>query len=133
MKSRAAIHAPTGGVQRVADRVTTFAGSWWFLGVHVLWWGPWIIFRVEPFPYGLLTMILSLEAIVLSTVIMISQNRQAAKDRMRDDRDDAELGEVLTINRNQVDHDQWTRKELERQSKDLAAIARALKAEIGRR
>lgn len=108
--SRALIHLPSNRFEQAADRVTAFAGSWWFLGVHVLWWGPWIIFQVEPFPYGLLTMILSLEAIVLSTVIMISQNRQAAKDRLRDDRDDIELGDVLAINRKQTDHDEWTRE-----------------------
>ena len=64
---------------RVADRITTFAGSMNFVYIHVLWFGAWIIFRVEHYPYGLLTMIVSLEAIFLSTFVMISQNRADAK------------------------------------------------------
>jgi uncharacterized membrane protein len=61
---------------RAADSITTFAGSMWFVYVHVLWFAVWIGFRVEHYPYGLLTMIVSLEAIFLSTFVMISQNRQ---------------------------------------------------------
>jgi uncharacterized membrane protein len=64
---------------RVADRITTFAGSMAFVYIHVLWFGSWIVFRVEHYPYGLLTMIVSLEAIFLSTFVMISQNRADAK------------------------------------------------------
>ena len=62
---------------RVADAITYFAGSMWFVYIHVLWFLLWL--RYEPFkdafPYGLLTMIVSLEAIFLSTFVMISQNR----------------------------------------------------------
>jgi uncharacterized membrane protein len=47
----------------------------------MLWFGAWIIFGVESYPYGLLTMIVSLEAIFLSTFVMISQNRADAKRR----------------------------------------------------
>jgi uncharacterized membrane protein len=43
--------------------------------IHVVWFAGWIGFRVEPFPYGLLTMVVSLEAIFLSTFLLISQNR----------------------------------------------------------
>jgi uncharacterized membrane protein len=64
---------------RIADRVTAFAGSMAFVYLHVLWFGAWIVFRVEGYPYGLLTMIVSLEAIFLSTFVMISQNRADAK------------------------------------------------------
>ena len=60
---------------RVADRITAFAGSMTFVYLHVLWFGAWIVFGVEGYPYGLLTMIVSLEAIFLSTFVMISQNR----------------------------------------------------------
>jgi uncharacterized membrane protein len=60
---------------RVADMITTFAGSMLFVYLHVLWFGCWIGFGVEDYPYGLLTMIVSLEAIFLSTFVMISQNR----------------------------------------------------------
>ncbi len=64
---------------RIADRITAFAGSMRFVYLHVVWFGCWILFGVEGYPYGLLTMIVSLEAIFLSTFVMISQNRADAK------------------------------------------------------
>ena len=64
---------------RIADRITDFAGSMAFVYIHILWFGCWIGFNVEDYPYGLLTMIVSLEAIFLSTFVMISQNRAEAK------------------------------------------------------
>jgi uncharacterized membrane protein len=64
---------------RIADRITTFAGSMAFVYIHIIWFGCWIGFGVEHYPYGLLTMIVSLEAIFLSTFVMISQNRADAK------------------------------------------------------
>ena len=64
---------------RIADKITAFAGSMAFVYLHILWFGSWIVFRVEHYPYGLLTMIVSLEAIFLSTFVMISQNRADAK------------------------------------------------------
>jgi uncharacterized membrane protein len=64
---------------RVADRITAFAGSMTFVYVHIIWFSCWIGFRVEDYPFGLLTMIVSLEAIFLSTFILISQNRADAK------------------------------------------------------
>jgi uncharacterized membrane protein len=66
---------------RLADKITTFSGSMWFAYLHVVWFVLWL--RYEPFkdafPYGLLTMIVSLEAIFLSTFVMISQNRADEK------------------------------------------------------
>jgi len=50
-----------------------------FVYIHIIWFGCWIGFGVEKYPYGLLTMIVSLEAIFLSTFVMISQNRADAK------------------------------------------------------
>jgi len=64
---------------RLADRITAFAGSMTFVYLHVIWFGCWIGFGAEKYPYGLLTMIVSLEAIFLSTFVMISQNRADAK------------------------------------------------------
>jgi uncharacterized membrane protein len=64
---------------RIADKITTFAGSMTFVYLHVIWFGCWIGFGVEKYPFGLLTMIVSLEAIFLSTFVMISQNRADAK------------------------------------------------------
>ena len=67
--------------KRAADAITSFAGSMWFVYLHVAWFVLWL--KYEPFkdvfPYGLLTMIVSLEAIFLSTFVMISQNRADEK------------------------------------------------------
>jgi len=67
------------GQNRAADRITAFAGSMTFVYLHIIWFSSWIVFGVEDYPFGLLTMIVSLEAIFLSTFVMISQNRADAK------------------------------------------------------
>jgi uncharacterized membrane protein len=64
---------------RVADAITAFSGSMLFVYIHIAWFACWIGFGVEQYPYGLLTMIVSLEAIFLSTFVMISQNRADAR------------------------------------------------------
>lgn len=64
---------------RIADRITSFSGSMAFVYIHIVWFGLWIGLGVEKYPFGLLTMIVSLEAIFLSTFVMISQNRADAK------------------------------------------------------
>jgi uncharacterized membrane protein len=83
-------------VQRVADWLAWFSGSMLFLLIHAVWFGAWIVLNVgilnvpglsgfDPFPFGLLTMIVSLEAIFLSTFVLISANRQAEKEKVRAD------------------------------------------------
>jgi uncharacterized membrane protein len=67
---------------RVADAITRFAGSMAFVYLHIIWFACWIGFGVEEYPYGLLTMIVSLEAIFLSTFVMISQNRADARQQV---------------------------------------------------
>jgi uncharacterized membrane protein len=90
---------------RVADRITTFAGSMAFVYIHIVWFGCWIGFGVESYPYGLLTMIVSLEAIFLSTFVMISQNRAEAKRQV-------------------VADEQWrTVQEEDRQNKELIGLS----------
>jgi uncharacterized membrane protein len=64
---------------RIADGITAFSGSMFFVYIHIVWFGCWIGFGVEEYPFGLLTMIVSLEAIFLSTFVMISQNRADAR------------------------------------------------------
>ena len=64
---------------RIADWITRFAGSMTFVYIHAIWFSLWIGFGVEDYPFGLLTMIVSLEAIFLSTFVMISQNRADEK------------------------------------------------------
>lgn len=79
------------GIQRAADWIAWFSGSMPFLALNTTWFGVWIfvntidigIRQFDPFPFGLLTMIVSLEAIFLSIFVLISQNRQAEKDRVR--------------------------------------------------
>ena len=79
---------------RIADAVARFCGSMTFMWTHVVWFGGWIVFNVmpsfhhfDPFPFTFLTLVVSLEAIFLSTFIMISQNLQAQKDRVRTELD----------------------------------------------
>ena len=80
-------------LQRVADWIAWFSGSMQFLIIHALWFIVWIIWNTvpaadqqfDPFPFGLLTMVVSLEAIFLSTIVLISQNRQVEKDHIRSD------------------------------------------------
>jgi len=67
---------------RMADRITGFAGSMPFVYLHAVWFALWIGFGVEDYPFGLLTMIVSLEAIFLATFVMISQNRADEKRNM---------------------------------------------------
>ena len=64
---------------RIADAITAFAGSMAFVYVHIVWFAFWVSIPLEKYPFGLLTMIVSLEAIFLSTFVMISQNRADAR------------------------------------------------------
>ena len=83
-------------VERAADWVTEFSGSIPFLMIHIVIFSVWIALNVgpmvgqpmggfDPFPFGLLTMCVSLEAIILSVLVMLSQNRQVARDRIKND------------------------------------------------
>ncbi|WP_323138078.1 MULTISPECIES: DUF1003 domain-containing protein [unclassified Streptomyces] len=81
---------------RVADAITSFAGTMLFVYLHTVWFAVWIALNegllgkagiFDPYPFGLLTMIVSLEAIFLSTFVMVSQNRQAARENVRADLD----------------------------------------------
>jgi uncharacterized membrane protein len=75
-----------------ADTITSIAGSMRFVYIHLIWFGVWIALNIglngvnhefDKFPFGLLTMIVSLEAIFLSTFVMISQNRQSKRSDLR--------------------------------------------------
>ncbi|HVR38594.1 MAG TPA: DUF1003 domain-containing protein [Thermoanaerobaculia bacterium] len=80
-------------LQKIADWIAWFSGSMPFLMVNAVWFIVWIIINTinvglrtfDPYPFGLLTMIVSLEAIFLSCFVLVSQNRQAEKDRVRAD------------------------------------------------
>jgi uncharacterized membrane protein len=80
----------------------------WFVYIHIVWFGLWIGLGAEKYPYGLLTMIVSLEAIFLSTFVMISQNRADAK-------------------RQAIADQQWeTVKHEDRQNEELLALSRRI-------
>lgn len=73
-----------------ADKITAFSGSMLFVYLHAVIFGVWIIYNLsvpktgfDPFPFGLLTLIVSLEAIFLSTFVMLSQNRQSKQADLR--------------------------------------------------
>jgi uncharacterized membrane protein len=108
---------------RIADRVTGFAGSLNFVYMHAAWFAVWIAINAgvvggslvfDDFPYGLLTMVVSLEAIFLSTFVMVSQNRQAARSDIRADIDfennlrgeiwAVHIGQALGIDADHVEH-----------------------------
>ena len=81
---------------RVSDKITAFAGTMRFVYIHSVWFGLWIAINLgllgaalifDEYPFGLLTLIVSLEAIFLSTFVMISQNRQAKSAEIRSDLD----------------------------------------------
>lgn len=80
---------------RIADAVTNFSGHMNFVYLHVVWFVVWIVVNqgvtpmrpFDPYPFGLLTMVVSLEAIFLSTFVLISQNRQSAQSEERADLD----------------------------------------------
>ena len=95
---------------RLADRITAFAGSMAFVYIHLAWFCCWIGLGVERYPYGLLTMIVSLEAIFLSTFVLISQNRADAKRRAIADQqwqtvqdEDTQNEELLGLSRQILD------------------------------
>ena len=74
-------------METFADLAAHAFGTPWFLIVHLLWFSAWIIFKVEAFPYGLLTMIVSLESILLSGLILSATDRESQRDRQVMNRD----------------------------------------------
>jgi uncharacterized membrane protein len=84
---------------RIADRITAFAGSMNFVYLHILLFAIWmLVFEKSPWPT--LTLIVSLEAIFLSTFVMIGQNRQAAFQQSKSDHDYQDVDQLLVENTN---------------------------------
>ena len=127
--------------QRLADKIATFGGSWYFLilfGVLlslwilmnslVLWWRP-----VDPYPFILLNLVLSCLAAIQAPIIMMSQNRQETKDRLRAEHDyQVNLKAELEIRQlhEKVDHllsHQWERLV------EIQEVQLELLSEIGKR
>ena len=142
---------------RIADAITSFSGRMIFAYVHIVWFGLWILLNTgrfglrafDPFPYGLLTMVVSLEAIFLSTFVLISQNRLGEETERRADLDlhiglltEHELTRVLQMlgaiqdKLGIVDHENSELADLEMETKPedvLAEIHRLQAIELGKR
>ena len=79
--------------ERIADAITDFSGRMYFVYFHIVWFAVWIVLNLgffgiqpfDPYPFGLLTMVVSLEAIFLATFVLISQNRISAEADRRAD------------------------------------------------
>jgi len=142
---------------RIADAITSFSGRMIFVYVHIVWFGLWILLNTgrfgvpafDPFPYGLLTMVVSLEAIFLSTFVLISQNRLGKETERRADLDlhiglltEHELTRVLQMldiiqdKLGIVDHENSELADLEMETKPedvLAEIHRLQAIELSKR
>jgi uncharacterized membrane protein len=100
-------------IEKVADKLVSSFGTLFFLVINLVWFAAWIILNLglisavepfDPFPFGLLTMIVSLEAIVLSIIVLISQNRESKISNLRSEIDtridilaEEEITKVLEI------------------------------------
>jgi uncharacterized membrane protein len=125
--------------EKIADTLTRFSGSMLFVYVHAIWFGFWISFNLgllggepfDPFPFSLLTLVVSLEAIFLSTFVLISQNHASRIADKRAELDlqinllaEHEITQILTIvdavaDHLGIDHDEKPR--VEESKKDVAA------------
>lgn len=138
-------------LEKLADWMTDMFGSIPFLTLNVLWFAAWIIINqgsfpsvkpFDPFPYGLLTMIVSLEAIVLSTFVLISQNRMSKIESLREELDlhvdvitESELTKVMKLNTmllQKIGIDLSKDKELEKMLKplDKYSIEKSLEKQV---
>jgi len=109
---------------RIADNITHFAGSMLFVYAHVTWFIIWIATGAEKYPFGLLTMIVSLEAIFLSTFVMISQNRADEKRQALADHQ----WEIIQLERQQNDQLIETVALEETQNEQLLELSRQILA-----
>lgn len=136
---------------RAADSITRFAGSMTFVYLHLAWIGGWVLVNLgvvglrpfDPFPFGLLTMIGSLEAIFLSTFVLISQNRMAAKAEQRAELDlqvsllsEHEITRLIRLTDAVAEHLGVQRpdpEDLEESERDVdpGAVLRAIEAQEG--
>ena len=136
---RSAEERKKGIQEHTADALTRFSGSMLFVYVHAIWFAIWIALNVgwlggkpfDPFPFSLLTLIVSLEAIFLSTFVLISQNRAGAIADKRADLDlqinllaEHEITRLLTLMDAVADHlgvDLAKKPEIEELKKDVGA------------
>jgi uncharacterized membrane protein len=98
--SRAHLHIPGNIGDKIADTVTEFFGTWLCLGLHTLWFVLWFVLGLD---VALLTNVVSLEAIGLAILIMMSQRRQTSRDRKRDDLEAEEVELLTEVNHQELE------------------------------
>ena len=141
IKMRRAEQRDKGPQEHTADALTKFSGSMIFVYVHAIWFALWIALNVgwlgakpfDPFPFSLLTLIVSLEAIFLSTFVLISENRASRIADKRAELDlqinllsEYEITRLLTLMDAIADHlgvDLNEKPELQELKKDISAEA----------
>jgi uncharacterized membrane protein len=108
--SRAHIHMPTDLGDKIADAVASGMGSWRFIIIQSVIVAAWIalnlfavVLRWDPYPFILLNLLFSTQAAYAAPIIMMSQNRAAAKDRARDDLEAQEVAELFQMNKTQLE------------------------------
>jgi uncharacterized membrane protein len=108
--SRTHIHLPQNIGERVADAVASGMGSWRFIIIQSAIVVAWIalnlfavVLRWDPYPFILLNLLFSTQAAYAAPIIMMSQNRAAAKDRARDDLEAQEVAELFQMNKTQLE------------------------------
>lgn len=110
MKARAHIHRPMTFGQRAADSIANGMGSWTFIIAQSIFVGGWIILNFiafvqhwDPYPFILLNLLFSTQAAYAAPIIMMSQNRAAQKDHIRDDHEAEEVELLFKINQQQLE------------------------------
>src|SRR5712692_3860254 len=108
--SRDHIHQTSSFGQRAADRIANGMGSWTFIITQSVFVGGWIVLNLvgvinhwDVYPFILLNLLFSTQAAYAAPIIMMSQNRQAFKDHLRDDHEAQEVELLFKINRQQLE------------------------------
>jgi uncharacterized membrane protein len=106
-----------GALDRLTSSVSAWVGSWLFFDLHIVWFGLWLLFRLD---INLLTLLVSLEAIILMLLLLMQQNRQVKKDDVRDEADyQADLRAMKITDKNY--------REIKKVQNDIAEIKQLLK------
>jgi uncharacterized membrane protein len=128
ISARARIHTPKTTGERAADAVAAAMGSWRFIIIQSAIVAAWIILNIvavirhfDPYPFILLNLLFSTQAAYAAPIIMMSQNRQAAKDRQRDDHEAVTVDETAEI----VGLTHVNTEEIQRLAREQAAILAA--------
>jgi uncharacterized membrane protein len=150
--ARAHIHKTNSFGQLAADRIANVMGSWTFIIVQSIFVGAWIVLNLvaflshwDAYPFILLNLLFSTQAAYAAPIIMMSQNRQAQKDHLRDDHEAAEVELLFKINRQQLEilrivhgslspdvpRDLAADEEIRSQGERLEAEAKELERQLG--